>query len=213
MATEENDKSSNTQETNGEVFSKSLIMNSAKVQLRNEDKEEASRNSHLASSEVADDCSHDKCTFSSSDNIESTNIRAEIISKNTIIEDQPISDTFTMDHLNFDEVSSASDVIERIESNNIYMKNDSRSLTLELEKNLKTNPVIPTTSVWDKTNGRKRLIRQSTVEGIKDYFDTLDRLEQNSISFVAQNRRFSLPLPPRNTYGSDANKAEPKDKV
>ena len=81
-----------------------------------------------------------------------------------------------MDHLNFDEVSSASDVIERNKSNNFDMKNDCRSLTLELEKNLKTNPVIPTTSVWGKTNGRKRLIRQSTVEGIKDYYVLTNRI-------------------------------------
>ena len=70
-----------------------------------------------------------------------------------------------------------------------------RSLTLELERNLKISPNVPDSSVWNNSCNR-RLIRQTTIDGIKDYFNTLDRLERNSVSFIAKNRRASLPLPP-----------------
>ena len=69
-----------------------------------------------------------------------------------------------------------------------------RSLTLALERKLKTNTDLSKTSSSRK--GLKRqLIRQSTVEGIKDYFKTIEKLERNSMSFVAKTRRASLPLP------------------
>ena len=99
------------------------------------------------------------------------------------------------------------------EENDLDIQNEYRSLTLELESNLKINSVIPNGSVWDNTNGRKRLIRQSTVEGMKNYFDTLDRLEHNSISFVAKNRRYSLPLQPSISSKNDCAKTTPNQTV
>ena len=76
---------------------------------------------------------------------------------------------------------------------NCDLQTNFRSLTLEIERNFKTNPTQQNSSVWGNISNR-RLVRQSTIEGIKDYFDTLDRLERNSVSFIAKNRRLSLPL-------------------
>ena len=81
----------------------------------------------------------------------------------------------------------------------IYDKSDlgtTRSLTLALERKLTTNTDLSKTSSSSSRQGFKRqLIRQSTVEGIKDYFKTIEKLERNSMSFVAKTRRASLPLP------------------
>ena len=70
-----------------------------------------------------------------------------------------------------------------------------RSLTLALERKLKTNTDLLKTSCSSRQGFKRQLIRQSTVEGIKDYFKTIEKLERNSISFVAKTRRASLPLP------------------
>ena len=115
-------------------------------------------------------------------------------------------DIFVTTDLDVDDISATSEPIGQNEANSLDIRNYHRSLTLELESNLKTNSVIPNSSVWDNNNGRKRLIRQSTVEGIKNYFDTLDRMEQNSMSFVAKNRRYSLPLPPSISSENDCAK-------
>ena len=85
-----------------------------------------------------------------------------IFDENIIVESQYIPSAFVTDHLNSDEISCASELIDRSETNVTYIKNDSRSLTLDLEKNFKTNSVLQKPSVWDNANGRKRLIRQST---------------------------------------------------
>ena len=69
-----------------------------------------------------------------------------------------------------------------------------RSLTLALERKLKTNTDLSKTSS-SRQGFKRQLIRQSTVEGIKDYFKTIEKLERNSMSFVAKTRRASLPLP------------------
>ena len=70
-----------------------------------------------------------------------------------------------------------------------------RSLTLALERKLKTNTDLLKTSCSSRQGFKRQLIRQSTVEGIKDYFKTIEKLERNSMSFVAKTRRASLPLP------------------
>ena len=70
-----------------------------------------------------------------------------------------------------------------------------RSLTLALERKLKTNTDLSKTSSFARQGFKRQLIRQSTVEGIKDYFKTIEKLERNSMSFVAKTRRASLPLP------------------
>ena len=70
-----------------------------------------------------------------------------------------------------------------------------RSLTLALERKLKTNTDLSKTSSSARQGFKRQLIRQSTVEGIKDYFKTIEKLERNSMSFVAKTRRASLPLP------------------
>ena len=77
--------------------------------------------------------------------------------------------------------------------NNQEIRETFRSLTLELEGNLKISSPRQTSSVWNN-GGKKRLIKQSTIEGIKTYFDTIERLERNSISCITKNRRASLPL-------------------
>ena len=70
-----------------------------------------------------------------------------------------------------------------------------RSLTLALERKLTTNTDLSKTSSSSRQGSKRQLIRQSTVEGIKDYFKTIEKLERNSMSFVAKTRRASLPLP------------------
>ena len=70
-----------------------------------------------------------------------------------------------------------------------------RSLTLALERKLKTNTDLSKTSSSARQGFKRQLIRQSTVEGIKDYFKTIEKLERNSMSLVAKTRRASLPLP------------------
>ena len=70
-----------------------------------------------------------------------------------------------------------------------------RSLTLALERKLTTNTDLSKTSSSSRLGFKRQLIRQSTVEGIKDYFKTIEKLERNSMSFVAKTRRASLPLP------------------
>ena len=142
-----------------------------------------------------------------------TNTGEDKFDENIIIESRYIPSAFVTDHLNSDEISCASELIDRSENNLKHIKNDSRSLTLDLEKNFETNPVQQKPSVWDNANGRKRLIRQSTVEGIKDYFDTLERLERNSISFITKNRRYSLPLPADTSIRNNDNDIAPDKKV
>ena len=143
----------------------------------------------------------------------STNTDEDKFDEDIIIESRYIPSAFVTDHLNSDEISCASELIDRSVNNAQPIKIDSRSLTLDLEKNFKTNPVLQKPSVWDNANGRKRLIRQSTVEGIKDYFDTLERLERNSISFITKNRRYSLPLPADTSIRNKDNDIAPNKKV
>ena len=138
------------------------------------------------------------------DNVSITGIHVKNLPQETTNKNSIVNDVFIVEDINYEELSAASELILRSETNSMDFRNDSRSLTLDLEKNLKTNPVIPKSSLWDNTNGRRRLIRQSTVEGIKDYFDTINRLEQNSISFVAMNRRCSLPLPTDTSFEKDS---------
>ena len=146
-------------------------------------------------------------------NVAITGIHVEKLSQETTNKNSIVNDVFIVEDINDAELSSASALILRSDTNSIDLRNDSRSLTLDLEKNLKTNPVIPKSSLWDNTNGRRRLIRQSTVEGIKDYFDTINRLEQNSISFVAMNRRCSLPLPVDTSFQKDSLEKDPSKEV
>ena len=88
------------------------------------------------------------------------------------------------------------------------------SLTLALERKLKTDTDLSKTSSSPSSSSsrqgfKRQLIRQSTVEGIKDYFKTIEKLERNSMSFVAKTRRASLPLPSttqnQNSNGTQMN--------
>ena len=134
----------------------------------------------------------------------------------TFISKSAIPNIFVRENSNAEECSTTSDLgpkqNDKLMVNNFDAENNIRSLTLEIEGNFKTNPTIQNSSVWGN-NSHRRLIRQSTIEGIKDYFDTLDRLERNSVSFIAKNRRSSLPLSATIITKSDYMKKDYKTKV
>ena len=115
----------------------------------------------------------------------------------TSISKSEIPNIFVTEYSNVEESSTTSDYgpkqNDKTMVKNFDTEKNFRSLTLEIEGNFKTNPTVQHSSVWDNSSNR-RLIRRSTIEGIKDYFDTLDRLERNSVSFISKNRRSSLPL-------------------
>ena len=134
----------------------------------------------------------------------------------TFITKPAIPSIFITENSNTEECSTNSDIgpkqNDKHKANNFDADNNIRSLTLEIEGNFKTNPTVQNSSVWGN-NSNRRLIRQSTIEGIKDYFDTLDRLERNSVSFIPKNRRLSLPLSETIIRKSDETKKDYKTKV
>ena len=126
------------------------------------------------------------------------------VSEDLILDGLNISSYYPLEHSTTDSIATL--------SNSEYIDTSHRSLTLSLEKNLKVYPATKTSSIWNKDKNI-RVIRQSTVEGIKDYFNTIDRLERNSVSFISQNRRASLPSSSTAQYKKHCEEQESSRKV